>query len=298
MARSFIGFGQSPYIGVLQPFPNHLVPGSYLIPAFLNWLSYGASSAKPNVNVLADMTQAPRLKDTWKIRSVYIDNLNSNVPIYVFFPDTGFAVVAPPNSTDWYPAFTNTRTAWIIGEGFATGSIPSTLIYFSDAIIMPYSISEFDQAAPLYRASNSITRGSTIYNTNFGIPALGDQNTKTVIATNVAGAVAAVTKLAAQANGFYYITFAEWELIANKSQAADFIPASCQFESTGPTGGVFSVFYASLNGVSTNSEIIESFPCQLKVPATESYQLRITGALGAASPALLYLRLVYSFNPD
>lgn len=296
MARSFIGFGQSPYIGVLQPFPNHLVPGSFIIPAFLNWLSYGASSAKPNVNVLTDMTQAPRLKDSWKIRSVYIDNLNSNVPIYVFFPDSGFAVVAPPNSTDWYPAFTNGRTAWIIGEGFATGAIPSTLIYFSDALMIPYSISEFDQSAPLYRASSLITRGSTIYNTNFGIPALGDQNTSGTVAANLLGGVAAVNFSVPPTSGFWYITGYQWVLVNNNATATT--QGACQFESTGPTGTVLVARYACIATADEPVTQVESLPCQLKLSALESYQVRIVQALPAGSAAQARLRLIYSFNPD
>src|SRR5580704_7932466 len=105
--RSFIGFGQANYIGIPETQGIKLAGiKGVVIPLLFQWISYGASTAKPNINVLVNVNnQACIAMD--QIRSVYIDNLGSDQPIYVNFPDTNYTIAAKPNSEGWYPAYTN-----------------------------------------------------------------------------------------------------------------------------------------------------------------------------------------------
>lgn len=175
MSRSFLGFGQTRYIG--QPYTRPVMYRGIkgvVVPLLFQWLAYGASSANPNVNVLVNL-DVFACKALDQIRSVYIDNLGSSNPVYIYFPDTGETVSAKANSEGWYPAFSNNKEFWVIGEGFLTGNIPQAYILVSN---LPFEASvntELDQAVALWLASPVITRGSSIYNTAFGIPALGDQ---------------------------------------------------------------------------------------------------------------------------
>lgn len=145
-----------------------------IIPLLFQWLAYGASTATPNINVLVDIDNATT-KSFDQIRSIYIDNLGSPNPVYVYFPDTQYTISAKANSEGWYPAYTNARKIWVIGEGFLTGEIPQTLISLTNIPLPPNVNTEFDQAAALYLASPLIARGTSIYNTDFGTPSLGDQ---------------------------------------------------------------------------------------------------------------------------
>lgn len=206
MSRSFIGFGQVPYIG--QPFTNPIklsgIAGTQL-PLLFNWLIYGASTLRPNINVLVDIDNAVcRAMD--QVRSVYIDNLGSDNPVYVYFPDTGYTVAAKPNSEGWYPAFTNAKKIWIIGEGFLTGDIPTAFVILCN-IALPASVNtEIDNAVALWRASPTISRGSTIYNSTLGIPALGDQLfTANPLSATVIGDTVPLWN-SPYASGFLYIT--------------------------------------------------------------------------------------------
>lgn len=273
MTRSFIGFGQRNYIGVLQPFPNYLVPNSYIIPAFINWNAYSASTTIPNINILCDMSTAPRLKDTWQIRSVFIDNLGSSVPIYVYFPATGFTVTAKPNSAAWYPAFTNDRTAWIIGEGFTTGQIPSTLVYFSDALMIPYNATEIDQAVALWRASPSITRGNTIYNRALGTPALGDQTTQyqmdwatQIVNDNVFGTPYAAGTLIVMTN-----------FVINLLQASNVGSwiGDIRLESTGASGLLYLAQWYSNPNARDYLPLFNIQPAQILLHGDETWRIRI-----------------------
>lgn len=175
MARSFIGFGQQQYIGTPYSIPFDIYgKAGKAVPLNFNWISYGASSAVPNINVLLNVKfgQAPLLQ---RINSIYIDNTNSNVPIYIYFPDTGYTIVQAPNSEGWHVACTNSFSFWVIAEGFVTGQIPSTVIIATDLPVQENTDYELQQQVALFRASQSITRGTTIYSKNVGAPFLGDQ---------------------------------------------------------------------------------------------------------------------------
>jgi hypothetical protein len=158
--RDFAAYPVIPYIGQPQSYPIRLANISgQSVSLFLQWISYGALT-RPNINVRVDMRTKPCEKLT-EIRSVYIDNLGSEIPLYVSFPDTVYVVVAKPNSAGWYPVYTASKVAIITGIGFSPQSIPQTIILFSNIAIQPGVNVELDTAVQLWRASPIITRGNT-----------------------------------------------------------------------------------------------------------------------------------------
>jgi hypothetical protein len=282
MSRAFLGFGQAPYIG--QPSPQPIKLGGIsgrIIPLLFQWLSYGAASSKPNINVLVSIDNFAN-KSFDQIRSVYIDNLGSSVPVYVFFPDTGYTISAKANSEGWYPAFTNARQFWVIGEGFLDGSIPQTYVILSNIPFQASVNTELDQAASLWLASPSISRGNSIYNSRLGIPALGDQLTSAFVLTSAASTAALWNT--PYPSGFVYVT----SLVAT---AFAFIAAgagvgSVVIESTGIGGTLMTIQFVAVV-VPLNSELLSLTGMQLKLDATQTWRLRTNVAVGTGGQLIL-----------
>lgn len=206
MSRNFLAFPIAQYIGTPFSVPNNMcVVKGKAVALFIDWLSYGASSVinKVGVSVNLAIGQTPT-KLLERISSVYIDNTNSNVPVYVFFPDTRFTAVAAPNCVGWYPVFTNGFECFILGDGFVTGQIPSCTVFLSDQFIPPYSDVELPQAIQLNKASPTITNGSTIFNQDYAVPALGDQIANATIGFLVPSSVVMLPAVAV--GWFYFIT--------------------------------------------------------------------------------------------
>lgn len=150
--------------------------------AVIRWFDYGAGTAKPNVAISVNVQSGTSVQLLDRILSVRIDNLGNPVPVYVFFPDTGDTIACPAFSVVWEPVETGSFNAVIIGEGFTDGaliqtdgSFSQTAVYFCNFDSQPFFNPEFTQAASLWKASASITRGNTILNQNYDVPAVGDQ---------------------------------------------------------------------------------------------------------------------------
>ena len=104
MSINFAGIPSAQYIGTPYALAMQIAgKQGYCSPLTFNWIAYGVNSALPNlsVNVNLQGNQVRQVLD--KIRSVYIDNTGSSVPIYVQFPDTGFVVACQSYSAGWYP---------------------------------------------------------------------------------------------------------------------------------------------------------------------------------------------------
>lgn len=273
--RSFLGFGQSPYIG--QPGSQAIkLAGiaTVCVPLLFQWLSYGAATVRPNVNVYVDLdVQACKALD--QIRSIYIDNLGSNIPVYVYFPDSNYTVVAQPNSEGWYPAFTNQKKIWVIGEGFLDGSIPQTFIIISNLYIPPSVNVEIPQQVTLWKASPVITRGNSIYNSSFGIPALGDQLTAGVL--DATGFNAQRLWNTPYAGGFLFIQ----QILCTLFNAfgTHVAPQGGQFviESTGAAGALIAPQFSAPIDTSpvSNQILIDLKGMNIKLDATQTWQARI-----------------------
>lgn len=285
MARAFIGFGQVNYIGAVYTTPMKLAGLSgVVVPITIPWLIYGASSAKPNINVLVDTSTAVcRALD--QIRSVYIDNLGSANPIYVFFPDTGCTVAAKANSEGWYPAYTNQKTAWVIGEGFLTGSIPNTLVLLSNIPVPTAVFTELDQSVALWQASPVITRGTSIYNSNFGIPALGDQFFISAPLSTISSLPTGMWNTP-YPSGFIYVTSITVNLF--NQQSASVVPnqGALSIGSTGLGGTLLQLFFSNVplfaNVPPLNLVLFSVSGLQIKLDATQTWRFSIvTGTTGS-----------------
>jgi hypothetical protein len=276
--RTFIGFGQSSYIGIPQSQAIKLSGiAGVAVPLLFQWISYGASTVVPNINVLVDM-RTSNCKALDQIRSVYIDNLGSDCPMYVYFPDTAYTVAAKPNSEGWYPVMTNSKVMWVIGEGFFTGDIPQTLIHVSNIPFVPSVNAEIDNAVALWRASPLITRGTSIYSSNLGIPALGDQFFSSGLLDFPSLGDIQNLWNTPKLTGFLYITTLNvncvFAFMGGNNQLGQIV-----IESTG-VAGILLVpnFYAEKSTVASPSNQplpITLTGIQLKLDATQTWRMRV-----------------------
>lgn len=288
MARSFLGFGQQAYIG--QPYTR---PVKYrnisgvVCPLLFQWIVYGASSASPNVNVLVNLeTQACKNLD--QIRSMYIDNLGSSNPVYIYFPDTGETLSAKANSEGWYPAFTNEKKFWVVGEGFLNGSIPQTFVLASNLPLEAAVNTELDQSVALWQASPVITRGSSIYNTQFGIPALGDQLfSSDFLQLNGVGNGVLLWNTP-YPSGFLYVT----SLIVNTIGTSSAVPQTNQLviESVGVAGILISPIWQSQLVVPNipTVPLVSMYGLQIKLDATQAWRARVLPPASLQGVAQVY----------
>jgi hypothetical protein len=166
MSLSFAGFPSFSYIGTVfgQPMQIAGVRGRAVKLSF-NWLAYGASSLNQNVVVNIQLsggspTQIAPLLDL--IRSVYIDNTGSPDAVYVQFPDTGFTIVAQPNSIGWYPVFTNLFAFQVAIFGVTSSNVPSCLMYITNVKVDAFTDVAVQEVAPQNLASPSLGGGSSL----------------------------------------------------------------------------------------------------------------------------------------
>lgn len=289
--RSFIGFGQKPYIGTPQALAIKLGGiSAQVIPLLFQWISYGAGASEANVNVLVDLRSQPCVRLD-QIRSVYIDNLGSYVPVYVYFPDTNYTIVAKPNSEGWYPAFTNSKVFWVVGEGFTGVSVPQTSVIISNIYVPPSVNVEIDSGLSLFLASASISRGQTIYNQNFGTPALGDQTQQVAFNTG-AGITSPTLFLGPYASGFIYLT--ALSVMFNNLPVGG-AQANIVLESTGIAGILYQFICSSPGALGPNNFVVYQMSGKnIKLDATQTWRFRsTTTVIGGAA----FCAFDYTTNP-
>lgn len=138
--------------------------------AQIKWNTYNVGfqplgTANPQFNVTVDLNNAAsnQVSQLWYVQSIYIDNDGCAFPVYVYFPDTGYAVSCPPNSSGWFKAFTIARRAWIVGLGISNLDIQNaavTNVFFTDALSVPYVDPEQATAVEYGIASQTINIGA------------------------------------------------------------------------------------------------------------------------------------------
>jgi hypothetical protein len=297
MSRTFAGSVAAPYIGVLSPQPFRLYGGSYGIPAFFDWSVYQAiKNNATNIVVPINILAGPSIAVIRQLKSVFIDNLGSDAPVYVQFPDTLQTIVAQPGSADWYPVFTNNVVANVFVQGLAVGDVSETRIFFTDAFVPPFSSTELDQAKALWLASPTISRGTNIYNTMFGTPALGDQTAQYQL--NVTGSLPILTTILSspQPSGFYYLTnivFQPCDCVASS-----FTLGQAQIISTGVAGVLYNFFYEFIAStapqfVGTGVPTYSAGGLNIKLDATQTWQFKSLSAGAIAGTVQLYLDFTY-----
>ena len=303
MSRSFLGAGQVVYLGrpviVTHDLFGRGDDKGRAIKATLNWIAYNASTANSSINVDFNWeNQTQYLPLGWKCRSVYIDNTGSPVPIYVYFPDTQWTVTAEPFSSVVFPVLTNQRKAWIVGQGFVTGQIPQTTIYFIEASIAPYTDVELPQVAALGKASPTITRGTTIFNSTFGAPALGDQTVQFVLPFGV-GVMQDHIFNSPLPSGFIYLThvdFSAHQVGISGNAKFEFV-----MESTGSAGILYDLFIGiDQNGLpnvilTQPFKILNFNAMNLQLDATQDWRVR--GVQQVNMTGFLVVALCFTIQP-
>ncbi|HEX3000474.1 MAG TPA: hypothetical protein VHR86_09600, partial [Armatimonadota bacterium] len=196
MARNFLSFPFAPYNGAYTSKPFNNGRGGQkgtLVAVDVVWSTYRANggalgSANPNFCVTTNLnTAGPNtVSGTWTIQSVYIDNEGVDFPVYVYFPDSLFAISCPANAAGWYEVYTNARQTLICGVGISDSAIAAaqrTRLFFTDAIMVPSLDEERPSSVPLYLGSPLIQRTNSLL-PGFGPPALGDQTVYGTITAN------------------------------------------------------------------------------------------------------------------
>src|SRR6266700_177148 len=293
MAQSFSGIKTLQYQGMPIPAAVKLADISGMsVPLAISWSDYGAAS-NPSLGVLIDLTPQNTAKALGQIRSVYMDNMVSQNPIYIIFPNTSTVVVIKPFSAGWFPVYTNQLQMTVYGLGFSpVGIIPLTKILVTNLPIPASTDIELDQAQQLWLASATISRGNTIYNQNLGVPALGDQFVQAVLDISTNGIVNLFgTPLS---SGFIYVT--DFNLFVGAQVVA---ASQCRlfFESTGISG----VFMTEDFGVPIATFIpglyIVSSRGNWKLDATQTWRVRNQFLFGNMSGAARY-SFSYTINPN
>lgn len=280
--RSFVGIPTFAYFGNLYDLPvktsNALfgqqprLPPTTVATQFV-WTNYGAGTAQSNVAATVQMqTTGPRqLLD--KILSVRIDNLGNGVPVYVYFPDTNYTVVAPPNTVVWEKVETAQFSALVIGEGFTDNTVGSTAVYFCNFEVQPFIDYEFPQTTQLWLASSTITRGTSIYNQNFGVPALGDQTTSYLNAlTSAVGVFENNLWGTPLSSGFIYLTHINVYVISGPQTISELFWV---LESAGTAGILYNFQgWCPAAGIATPYNLLSMSAMNVKIDATQTWRLR------------------------
>lgn len=279
MSRSFLGIPINVYKGAFTSFATQLCGQKGLVcPITIDWTRYPASSAAPNQNIIVNLAGNGTVPVIPDIRSIFIDNTNSNVPIYVFFTDTGHSVTCAPNAEGWFPVYTNGRIAWIIGEGFVTGQIPTTLILFTNIFIQPFTNYELEQNVSLLKASPTITRGNILYNANFGAAALGDQLYSSPVMPATAGSTTNLWGTPYAAGTFLYLTSLSVRGIGVANNGVAGQAVSLFIESTGAAGVLINPSYYCPPGGVTPAGVVDIVTLngiQAKLDAGQTWRARV-----------------------
>lgn len=288
MAQSFAGIAILGYQGIVFRLPVKLpqgvavppnqVPPS-VCPVKIDWNIYWQLASNPanvgvSVNLQAQSVQANILD---RIASVKIDNTNSPNSVFVLFPDTMDLVTCPPYSLVTMPVLTNLLNANIFVEGLTAGNIPQTNVFFYNVVFPPSVDAQINQAIALWKASPTITRGTTIYNQNYGTPALGDTAGTAVMTLTAPNSVTLFGSPAA--SGFYYLTNLYIDVfgVTNPSEQGQ----TLFIESTGISGLLYQFGFIATDGQPTFLTIAAYENMQLKLDATQLWrartQLSLTG---------------------
>jgi hypothetical protein len=166
MSISLAGINAQNYIGTIYAVAMQIAGKSgRAVPLSFNWLAYGAGSANQNIVVAVNLgsgrsTQPAPLFDM--IRSIYIDNLGSAVPLFVQFDDTGFTVTAQPYSDGWYPVFTNGFAFHIAAFGFTDTNVSQAKMYVSNVPVVAFTDVSLQSVLNQSLSSPSIGGGSGV----------------------------------------------------------------------------------------------------------------------------------------
>lgn len=232
------------------------------------------------------------------IQSCYIDNTASPIPVYVHFPSTGMTISVAPATADWFPAVTEDLVVQVFAEGLVAGQIPTTQVMFTNVLVSPYSDPELNFAIAQGLASPSVTRGTGILNTNFGVPALGDQTSNHNIAilnTNVAGDILEDHLWGTPwPSGFIYLTHAQVSAIGTTGAQCVWTVDSVN------SGGTTLYTFVNTDTPDIYINYIDLSAMNVKLDAKLTWQMRVQSQALAASTDLCIINdtWVWTQNPQ
>ena len=142
-----------------MPFKRGGASGN-LVAALIDWSQYGPGQGANQFVVQVRFGVGGNIPNGFKPISLYINNLGSSQPIYVFFPDNDYEIVAPANSEGWYPIISNAPIAWIGGLNFQLSNLPLTTVFFTDLFVPPYVNVAVPQALMQELASPALGGGA------------------------------------------------------------------------------------------------------------------------------------------
>lgn len=301
MSRNFLTYPLSQYVGTpfIKPISVYGINGQS-VPIHLNWNDYQASTSKPNIVVQVDMSNQLVASKIQILRSVYIDNTGSDVPVYVIFPDTGCVVPCQPNCAIWAPCYTAGMIALVAGLGFLTGDIPTTQVTFTNLIIPPAANLEIQTAVSLWKASATITRGTTIYNTNLGVPALGDQYIQALVDPTVSGGTYTVFNFGIN---FIYVTEIIFDFVGVQTTTLNLNSGFLVFESTGAAGqflqaGPIQILASTTTFPTQMPNYTTTRHGQYKLDGSQLWRLRWQTTVGTFSGGAITCGFSYTTNPQ
>lgn len=210
--RNFTGtptfvFDAATQAGAPQGLPASVCkPSKYpptVVPVVIDWASYGASFARPNVGVILDTILAGSRQQLDQIASVVIDNTGVPVPVYVQFLDTLDIAICPPFSKVVQQVQTNQLNANIYGLGFTDLTPGRTKIQFCNVVLPPIVEPEIQTVFPQWISSPNIARSNAL-TSGFYAPALGDQTVQTRLSAAAAGSSTILNSVTG--GGFYIVT--------------------------------------------------------------------------------------------
>ncbi len=307
MSRNLNTFRVVPYVGQVygQPF-NACGQTGRVVPLRFDWNNYGASTAQPNVMVPftslvgndATGGQLPA------IRSVYINNLNSGVAVYVEFDSPpGYQIACEPNAEGWFPVFTNSLNFKVAAQGFVTGLIPVTEILLTDIFVPAFTSPELPQTLDLWLASASISRGTTIYNQDNAVPALGDQTSQALIDCAANPGTAAICGCPL-ASGYVYLTDL-WIKLIHGSTGGGTALYKCYLRDISITlaqalalGRVIYTFPSVLTAAGTADILLYQGKGNIKLDATISWGLDCGPTQGTGYAANTWLNGIFNFTTN
>lgn len=279
MSRSFLGIPviplQVPIIGKPLLLAKKSSYPPTVVPMIVNWADVQAKAGGAgitNVGVTFNLLTSAVKTQLDIIQSVLIDNTGSPNSVYVHFPSTGMTISVAPYTQDWFPAVTEDLLCQVFILGLTPGQIPTTQLFFTNVLINPFSDPEQNFAVSQGLVSAAVSRGNNIFNTNFGIPALGDQTINFCDTfkqtTGPAGTVIHDHLWNTPTTGFVYLTHVDIASIGNSGHVF-----SWSIDSVTAGGTVLYTFRSRFpSGVET---FVDLSSMNIKLDATLNWQMRV-----------------------
>lgn len=236
------------------------------VKASINWANY------PTLGVYLNLTaQQSTVAPLDKISALYVDNTGNPNSVYIKFPDTGYIVTVPPDSTSLRPVFTNALEAQIFCE--ATSSSPTeTDLFFGNVFVNAFDEYQRPYAQTLLQGSSN-ANGYPTYLT----PTVADQVSNAQISLT-AGAVFS-TMLAAKSSGRFIISSLQFCSVGLQTSAG---VAVTQFTFQ-DIGGIDTIVYQTLICTLTQqigaNLLYNLSGAQLVLDATKNWGINFNGTI-------------------